>query len=117
PREFRPEALELDVDVVRHGDGPGSTWATRAQSGDTVVIGGPGGGYQRPPEVSRLVIGGDETSLPAISTVLATLPASVRADVFVEIHDRDEEQVLDSAAQVTLNWLHLAHGGVQRTAP
>jgi NADPH-dependent ferric siderophore reductase len=41
----------------------------------------------------------------------------VRADVFIEIHNRDEEQPLDSAALVTLNWLHLDDGGVQRTAP
>jgi len=106
PRQFRPDALELDVDVVRHGDGPGSTWAASAKPGDSVVIVGPGGGYHRPAEVSRLVIAGDETSLPAISIVLATLPASVRADLFIEIEDRDEEQPLESAAQVTLNWLH-----------
>jgi len=106
PRQFRPESLELDVDIVRHGDGPGSVWAARAQPGDTVVIAGPGGGYNRPPNVTPLVIGGDETSLPAISMVLAALPAHARADVFVEVHDRAEEQPLDSPAQVTLTWLH-----------
>src|SRR5262245_38721974 len=56
PRQFRPDAQELDVDVVRHGDGPGSAWATRARPGDTVVIAGPGGGYRRPPEANWLVI-------------------------------------------------------------
>lgn len=106
PRQFRPDALELDVDVVRHGDGPGSSWAVRAKPGNSVVIAGPGGGYNRPPEVSRLFIYGDETSLPAISTVLATLPESTRADVFVEIEDRDEEQSLESDAPLTVNWLH-----------
>ncbi len=106
PRQFRPDALELDVDVVRHGDGPGSSWAARAKPGDTVVIAGPGGGYNRPPEVTRLFIYGDETSLPAISTVLATLPANARADVFVEIQDHNEEQPLESAAPLTVNWLH-----------
>jgi NADPH-dependent ferric siderophore reductase len=117
PRSFRPDGLELDVDFVRHGDGPGSAWAARVRPGDTVVIGGPGGGYHRPPDLSRLIIGGDETSLPAISMVLAALPASARADVFIEVHNRDEEQPLDSAAQVSLHWLHLNGGGAQRTAP
>jgi NADPH-dependent ferric siderophore reductase len=106
PRQFRPESMELDVDVVRHGDGPGSTWAARVKPGDAVVFAGPGGGYHRPPEVNRLVIAGDETSLPAISMVLASLPADARADVFVEVHDRAEEQSLASAAQVGLHWLH-----------
>jgi NADPH-dependent ferric siderophore reductase len=105
------------VDFVRHGDGPGSAWTERARVGDTVVIGGPGGGYLRPPDVNWLVIAGDETSMPAISMVLAALPASARADVFIEIHSRDEAQPLDSAAQVTLNWLHRDDGGRQDIAP
>ena len=117
PRQFRPESLELDVDVVRHGDGPGSTWATRARPGDSVVIAGPGGGYQRPTEVERLIIAGDETSLPAIGTLLATLPPSVRADVFVEVHGRDEEQPLESAAQVTPQWLHRDDADRRGVAP
>jgi NADPH-dependent ferric siderophore reductase len=117
PRQFRPASLELDVDFVRHGDGPGSAWATRARPGDTVVIAGPGGGYHRPPEASRLVIAGDETSLPAISMVLATLPATVRAEVFVEVHNRDEEQPLESPAQVALHWLHRDDGGRHDLAP
>jgi NADPH-dependent ferric siderophore reductase len=117
PRQFRPDALELDVDVVRHGDGPGPTWAQRAKVGDSVVVAGPGGGYHRPPEVDRLVIGGDETSLPAISMVLASLPASARAEVFVEVHDRDEEQVLASTAQVSFTWLHLNGDGRRAAGP
>lgn len=117
PRRFRPDSLELDVDVVRHGDGPGSAWARRARPGDTVVIVGPGGGYHRPPEVNRLIIGGDETSLPAISMVLASLPPSARAEVYVEVHDRDEEQPLDGPAQVALHWLHQGAGGAQPVAP
>ena len=116
PRQFRAESLELDIDIVCHGHGPGSAWAAQAQPGDTVVIAGPGGGYNRPPDVNWLVIGGDETSLPAISMVLATLPASSRADVFVELHDRAEEP-LDSAAHVTLTWLHEDAQRVQGSAP
>src|SRR4051794_39288779 len=38
PRQFRSDSLELDVDVVRHGDGPGSSWAAQAKPGDSVVI-------------------------------------------------------------------------------
>jgi NADPH-dependent ferric siderophore reductase len=117
PRQFRPDALELDVDFVRHGDGPGSAWAAQARPGDTVVIAGPGGGYHRPPEAAWLVIGGDETSLPAISMVLAGLPSDARADLFVEVHDRDEEQVLESAARLDVTWLHRDAPGANGIAP
>jgi NADPH-dependent ferric siderophore reductase len=117
PRQFRPDTLELDVDVVRHGDGPGSTWASRAQTGDSVVFAGPGGGYHRAPEATWLVIGGDETSLPAITMVLAGLPADVRADVFVEVQDRDEEQPLESPARLNVSWLHQDAGRANGIAP
>lgn len=106
PRRFDPEALELQVDFVLHGDGPGASWARQAKVGDRVVIAGPGGGYQRPPGLAWLVIGGDETSLPAIGMVLATLPANVRVRLFVEVHDAAEEQLLESAATLDVTWLH-----------
>ena len=36
-RALRPEAAEIDVDIVVHGDsGPGSAWALRAAPGDRV---------------------------------------------------------------------------------
>lgn len=117
PTQFRPDALELDVDVVRHGDGPGSTWASQAQPGDSVVFAGPGGGYHRPPEATWLVIGGDETSLPAISMVLAGLPADARADVFIEVQDRDEEQPLESPARLNVSWLHQDAGRANGVEP
>jgi NADPH-dependent ferric siderophore reductase len=106
PRRFDAESLELDVDFVLHGDGPGAIWAAQAQAGDTAVIAGPGGGYQRPPSLDWLVIAGDDTALPAISTLLATLPASTRASLYLEVSDAAEEQPLTSEAQIDVTWLH-----------
>lgn len=117
PRHFRPASLELDLDVARHGEAPGSAWAAHVRPGDTVVIGGPGGGYDRPPAANRLVIAGDETSLPAISTVLAALPADAQAEIYIEVHNRDEEQPLESPARVRLTWLHQDGRGSRAVAP
>ena len=45
-RAHRPEAGEIDVDVVRHGDsGPGSAWACRVGVGDEVGVRSAGSVY------------------------------------------------------------------------
>src|SRR3989304_3618452 len=42
-RRWRPDALELDVDFVLHGEGPGASWAQRARPGGGALAGGGGG--------------------------------------------------------------------------
>ena len=45
PLAVRPEALEVDVDFVLHGEGPASTWAAQATLGGGMPggMGGMGG--------------------------------------------------------------------------
>lgn len=79
---FGPVSKKLDIDFVLHGDnGPASAWA------------------------ARYLLFGDETSLPAIGSILEALPPHVRADAFVEVADDNEEQAIESAAAVNLTWL------------
>lgn len=42
-RTLRPEACEIDVDVVRHSDGLISTWASSAETGAEIGVMGPAG--------------------------------------------------------------------------
>ena len=106
PRRFRPEALELDVEFMVHGEGVASTWAAKAGKGDNVVVTLPGGPYRIDPEARRFVIAGDESSIPAIGQIIETLPSDAHAEVFIEVEDASEEQELTSPAQVELHWLH-----------
>lgn len=108
PRRFRPEALELDVDFMIHGDGEGvaSSWAARAQTGDRVVVTMPGGPYRIDPDARQFVIAGDESAIPAIGQIIENLPADARASVFLEVEDASEEQEMPGPAQVELHWLH-----------
>jgi NADPH-dependent ferric siderophore reductase len=106
PRRFRPEALELDVEFVVHGEGIASNWAAKAQKGDNVVVTLPGGAYRLDPEARQFVIAGDESAVPAIGQILESLPASARAQVFLEVENAAEEQELTSPAQIDLHWLH-----------
>ncbi len=104
-RHFREELSEMDIDLVLHGDGPCSSWAAAARPGDVVQIAGPRAGFRQDPDTAHLLIGGDETALPAIGAILEALPAGLTADVFIEIPDDTDAQVLRSKAEVEITWL------------
>ena len=106
PVSWNPDTLELEIDFLIHGDGPGATWALHAKEGDFVAIGGPGGPYNLDTEAPWHLIAGDAAALPAVATILKALPASTQAKVYVEVQDAAEEQELESPAQLEVTWLH-----------
>ena len=106
------------VDIVVHEDGlagPGGTWALNAVPGDRVQVMAPrrgvdfGGIEFAPPQVSHLLLVGDETALPAISSILADLDAASVGRVFIEVPDAAD--ILDLAAPpgMELCWLPRGH--------
>lgn len=95
---------ELTIDVVLHDDSPGSVWARNAKAGDRVGLLGPGGGDVIPADWYLLC--GDETALPAIARIAASLPATARAAVVIEVADGAEEQEISSEAALEVTWLH-----------
>lgn len=104
-RRIDVAAGEVDVDFVLHdGDCPGAGFARRAVPGDRVGMTGPGGGAT--PQADWLLLAGDETALPAIARILEELPAESHAVVRLEVADKAEEQPLDTAARLDLEWLH-----------
>lgn len=104
-RHFRQELCEMDIDFVLHGDGPCSTWAAGAKPGDVVQIAGPRSGFRLGPDVTHLLIGGDETALSAIGAILEALPAGLAVDAFIEIPEDADAQIIHSQADVRITWL------------
>jgi NADPH-dependent ferric siderophore reductase len=104
PRQFDEATGTLEVQFVIHGAGPASEWAEQAQAGDQIAIAGPGGRFSLEPAAGRWWIGGDESALPAIGTLLEALPASATAEVHLEVASSDDEIPLASPAQTTLVW-------------
>lgn len=104
-RTWDPQTRELAVDFVIHGDeGLAGPWAKRVQPGATVRFLGPGGGYAPDAEAGWHLLAGDESALPAIAAALEALPEGAKAYAFVEVADADEEQKIESAAEI--EWLH-----------
>ena len=93
-RDHRPDACEIDVDFVVHGDeGPGTRFAGRARVGSVLGIRECTALYAPLPETHARVLIGDESSLPAIARILEMTEAA-ETHVFIEIEDAAEKQDL-----------------------
>ncbi len=106
PRRLDLDALELDLDFVRHGDGHASGWVERVRAGDPAWIAGPAVTAGRPHGVDWFLLVGDETALPAIGRFLEELPEGTPAQVVVEVADVAHEQPLRHRPEVEVRWLH-----------
>jgi NADPH-dependent ferric siderophore reductase len=105
PRRFDPAGLELDVDVVIHGDGAASEWAAGARAGDEAAVSGPARGYTIDPEGRRFLLAGDETAIPAVSQLLESLPAGVPVQAWIEIATPDARLALPPRTGAAVSWL------------
>ncbi|MFE5948573.1 SIP domain-containing protein [Streptomyces sp. NPDC056480] len=105
PVRHDPEAGEIDFDFVRHEGGVASTWAERAEPGDSAWIAGPKMSHSHPEGADWLLVIGDETALPAIGRWLAEMPEGTKARVFIEIGDDSHRQELPTRAEAEIVWL------------
>ncbi|RDI65129.1 NADPH-dependent ferric siderophore reductase [Nocardia pseudobrasiliensis] len=110
-RSIDPEAEEIAIDFVYHGDeGIAGPWAAGAQPGDTIDLFGPGGAYAPRADADWHLLAGDESALPAISAACAALPSDAVGRVFVEIAGPAEELAVERPVGVELTWLHRGSG-------
>ncbi|MFJ1340209.1 siderophore-interacting protein [Pseudomonas caricapapayae] len=105
PRRIDLDAGELDIDFVLHGDGPASTWAAQAEVGQVLNIAGPRSSMVVPDIFDSYLLIGDETAIPAIARRLEELPASRKVLAVIEIEDAQEEQPLETPAQLEVIWV------------
>jgi NADPH-dependent ferric siderophore reductase len=108
-RNFSSGRKEFDLDFVIHGDGPASSWAEHAQIGDHVKVAGPRSGYERRAESEWMLLFGDETALPAIFSILESLPVGFPVRVCIEVAGPVDERYATNeitTAKLDLRWLH-----------
>jgi NADPH-dependent ferric siderophore reductase len=104
PRRLNSETGTLEVQFVLHGEGPASEWASNAQVGDKIAVGGPGGRFLLDLDAHRWWIAGDESAIPAVATLLEALPPSATADVHLEVAHFSDEVELPTSAKATITW-------------
>jgi NADPH-dependent ferric siderophore reductase len=110
PRRWDGERPELDVEIVRHGDAPLSTWASAVESGAAAALSGTGRGYTIDQSVSQYVLAGDESALPAISVLLEALPPGASVTVLAEVARPDARFELPLHPGATVTWHDLPAG-------
>ena len=122
-RAVRPEVAEVDVDMVLHGvSGPASHWAVQAGPGAAAILLGPNadhdgvhGGidFHPPAHAEGLLLGGDETAVPAIASILSRLPADAAGEALLEVPTTGDVLRLAAPAGMRVTWLPrdgAAHG-------
>ncbi|MFF2274628.1 siderophore-interacting protein [Agromyces sp. NPDC058126] len=107
-REFRPAALELDIDFVVHGDdGVAGPWASGLPLGASVALIDQGCGF-RQADVERaehVLLVGDESALPAVLGILRDLPRDARGQAVIEVPDLADRQHIDAPDGFDLHWI------------
>lgn len=116
-RSFRPDAHELDIDFVAHGDtGPASRWVAGCQVGDELRIVGPavpsspdelpsGAAEFAPGAANRILLAGDETAAPAICAILEALDVATVGHVFIEVPTDADRLPVTAPAGVEVRWI------------
>ncbi|WP_175047914.1 siderophore-interacting protein [Microlunatus speluncae] len=113
-RAFRadgPAGPELDIDFVRHGSpddgtaGPATIWAESCRPGDPAAILDEGVGFNPPDDADQLILVADETGLPAVAGILASLPAATRGTALIEIPAADDRQDLIKPDGLEVRWV------------
>lgn len=124
-RQQRLDAVypEIDIDFVMHFDsagngGPAASWALNAKPGDSVTVIGPNnraahcitaetysGIEWQPGMAQRVMLAGDETSVPAIAAILESLPSYMTGHAFLEVPEAGDFQEISTEADVEITWL------------
>jgi NADPH-dependent ferric siderophore reductase len=106
-----PSGAELDVDFVLHGSaedgtaGPAAAWAETCSAGDAVAILDEGIGFNPRPSLRRYLLVADETGLPAVAGILASLPPDAAGQAFVEVPTSADQQDLEQPAGFEVTWV------------
>ncbi|MFE6736539.1 siderophore-interacting protein [Microbacterium sp. NPDC057650] len=114
-RAYRPATsgtgAEIDVDFVLHGSaaegtaGPASRWAETCRAGEHVLVIDEGLCFNPERGTDRVVLVGDETALPAIAGICASLPASATGVAIVEVGDLADALDFRHPQGVELRWV------------
>lgn len=116
-RSFRPDAHELDIDFVAHGDtGPASRWVSSCRVGDELRIVGPavpsspaelpsGAAEFAPGSATRILLAGDETAAPAICAILEALDVTAVGHVFIEVPTDADRLPVTAPSGVEVRWI------------
>lgn len=102
-------AGDFAVDVVLHDpSGPASAWAKQAEPGMSLAVATLSSSkFVLPDELpAGYLLIGDSASIPAINSILATVPHEVPLEVYLEEHEPDDHLIpLTSHPRAHIHWV------------
>jgi NADPH-dependent ferric siderophore reductase len=105
-RNFRKDALELDIDFVAHGDeGPASAFAMRAKAGDFIGFRGPSDVKIKDFYADWYLVAADMSALPVASAALEAMPRDAKGLAIFEVQTEDDKQDIDMPDGVEVQWI------------
>ncbi|GAA2846180.1 siderophore-interacting protein [Leucobacter komagatae] len=105
-RRFDPTTRELDIDIVLHGTGVASTWASTVSVGDVMYVVGPGKTVEPPSDADTLLVLGDDTAIPAVARLLEELPDRATGEVLLSVPGEEYRYELQAPAGVRVRWIY-----------
>ncbi|PFG15588.1 NADPH-dependent ferric siderophore reductase [Propionicimonas paludicola] len=113
--DFRPEACELDIDVVLHWHdgalaGRVARWAAEATPGQQVGLLDQGLMFDPPAGSGRVLLAADETGLPGVLGILAGLPAETIGAAVLEVPEAGDVREVTAPPGMGLTWLPRTDG-------
>ncbi|EJT05251.1 siderophore-interacting protein [Rhizobium sp. CCGE 510] len=106
PRRYDNAGRKLTIDFALHEAGPVTRWAIGARPGDRLEIGGPRGSAVISKAVTRWLLIGDETALPAIGRRIEESPSETLITTVAAVTGPLEEQTFDTSAELHVHWAH-----------
>lgn len=105
-RRLERDASAVVLEVLLHGEGPGSRWASTVSVGDHVEAVGPRGKIRVADDARHHLFCGDESAIPAVFTMVEALPAGASATCLLEVSGpEDELEPPSTRCKLTLRWL------------
>ncbi|MFP3593772.1 siderophore-interacting protein [Chryseobacterium sp. SIMBA_038] len=106
-RGINVEKNEIFIDFVDHGDGgPASRWAREAEVGSKLGVMMRLGSKELCPQADWYLLVGDGTAIPVLGAILETLPETVKGVCILEVHGKEDEQILKTNADITFIWVY-----------
>lgn len=105
-RAYRPEAGELDIDFVAHGDnGPASRFAEHAKPGDFLGFAGPSAVKIAAFEADWYLFAADMAALPVAAANLEKLPPDAKGVAIFEVQEEGDRQDVRAPDGMDIHWL------------
>ena len=92
----------IELDVVLHAHGPGSTWAATATPGDRVGLDHARSWYRPQPTADWQLLVADLSGLPALARIVEELPGGTPVTALVEVADKADLEYLPHHPDVTV---------------